>query len=208
MICGCVYVLLRERRLFLRSLILFGSLLIVDVFIVSQYFGLEQVVTRLEQTTAATEVRTYIFPELAETAERYWLAGSGLGTFAIAAAPYREAFPKWFFDHAHNDYAQFLIETGIIGLGILGALVVASLVHAIRVIVNRRNRLRTGIALAAFMSITAMAIHSTVDFNLQIPANAATLVIILAMVNSCSVQSSRKRRRVREPGTEDPALSA
>jgi hypothetical protein len=31
------------------------------------------------------------------------------------------------------------------------------------------------------MSIVALLLHSTVDFNLQIPANAMTMVVILAM---------------------------
>jgi len=35
--------------------------------------------------------------------------------------------------------------------------------------------------LIAFAVALALLIHSVVDFNLQIPANAATLVVILAM---------------------------
>jgi hypothetical protein len=31
------------------------------------------------------------------------------------------------------------------------------------------------------MSTVALLIHSTVDFNLQIPANALTMVVIMAM---------------------------
>jgi hypothetical protein len=38
-----------------------------------------------------------------------------------------------------------------------------------------------GISFAAIMSICAMLIHATVDFNLQIPANAATFMLILSM---------------------------
>ncbi len=38
-----------------------------------------------------------------------------------------------------------------------------------------------GISFAAIMGITAILIHSTVDFNLQIPANALTFMLLLAM---------------------------
>jgi hypothetical protein len=31
------------------------------------------------------------------------------------------------------------------------------------------------------MAMVALLIHSTVDFNLQIPANALTIVVVLAM---------------------------
>ena len=46
---------------------------------------------------------------------------------------------------------------------------------------HRRNQLAAGIAFGVFMSIVAMLIHVSVDFNLQIPANAATFVVILAI---------------------------
>jgi hypothetical protein len=36
-------------------------------------------------------------------------------------------------------------------------------------------------AFASVMGIIALLIHSTVDFNLQIPANAATFMVILAL---------------------------
>jgi hypothetical protein len=45
----------------------------------------------------------------------------------------------------------------------------------------RRRRLAAATGFAAFMGLTAMAIHATVEFNLQIPANAATLVVLLAL---------------------------
>jgi O-antigen ligase len=188
-------VLLRERRLFLKAVVLFASFLVVDLLIVSEWFGLEKVVERIEQTEVEREGRAYIFPELTQGIEAYWKTGSGLGTFAIAILPFRQALPKQFWDHAHNDYAEFMIETGLPGSLILACLALATIVHAIRVMVTRRNRLRTGIALAGLMALTALAIHGAVDFNLQIPANAATLVIVMAMVNACSHRPRRGERR-------------
>ena len=38
-----------------------------------------------------------------------------------------------------------------------------------------------GLGCGVLMAIVALLIHSAVDFNLQIPANAATFVVILAM---------------------------
>jgi O-antigen ligase len=186
MLCGSLYVLLRERRHFIKAVLLFASFLAVDLLIISEWFGLEKVVERLEETDAATEGRTYILPELTRGIEAYWKTGSGLGTFALAILPFRQVFPKQYWDHAHNDYAQFLIEVGLPGALILGGLALATAIHAIRVIAGRRNRLRTGIALSALMALVAIALHSAVDFNLQIPANAATLVVVMAMANACS----------------------
>jgi len=41
--------------------------------------------------------------------------------------------------------------------------------------------LMRGMAFASTMGITALLIHSWVDFNLQIPANAALFMVILAL---------------------------
>jgi hypothetical protein len=38
-----------------------------------------------------------------------------------------------------------------------------------------------GMGFAATMAIVALLIHSAVDFNLQIPANAAMFVVMLAL---------------------------
>ena len=38
-----------------------------------------------------------------------------------------------------------------------------------------------GMSFAAIMGIIAILIHSSVDFNLQIPANAATFMVLLAL---------------------------
>jgi putative inorganic carbon (hco3(-)) transporter len=194
LLCGSIYVLLRERRMFLKAIVLFASFLVVDLLIVSEWFGLEKVVERIEQTNVETERRAHVFPELMRGIEAYRKTGSGLGTFSLAILPYRQVVPTQFYDHAHNDYAQFLIEVGIPGVVILGCLVLITALHAIRVIVGRRNRLRTGTAFGVLMALTFIAIHSAVDFNLQIPANAATLVIMMGMVNACSHQSGRSKR--------------
>ncbi|MGH8735113.1 MAG: hypothetical protein ACREVB_15625, partial [Burkholderiales bacterium] len=43
-----------------------------------------------------------------------------------------------------------------------------------------RDPLARGFAFAVVMGVCAIAIHSTVDFNLQIPANALAFVVLLA----------------------------
>lgn len=197
MLCGSLYVLLRERRHFLKALVVFGSFLVVDLVIVNQWFGLQKVVERIEQTDAAYEGRAHILPELLQGIDEHWKTGAGLGTFPLAVLPYRSVLPMEYWDHAHNDYAQFMIEVGLPGSLLLACLVLITALHAIRVMLGRRDRLRTGVALAGLMAMTAIAIHSAVDFNLQIPANAATLVIVMAMVNSCAHRSRRRR----DPGS-------
>ena len=63
----------------------------------------------------------------------------------------------------------------------LGLLVLWTLFVALRTQYQRRDAMCRGVAFGATMAIIALMIHSWVDFNLQIPANAFTFVVVLAM---------------------------
>lgn len=188
------YLFFKERQLFLKSAILFVSLLAVDVWIVSNWYGLEKLTNRIEQTHAETEARTYAFKAFPGLIEEYSRSGSGLGTFAAVFGKNQPEDAYGYYDHAHNDYAEFVIEVGIPGALILALLVGLSCLHAVMVIRKRNDRLRVGICFAFLMASTELAIHSVTDFNLQIPANAATYVIMMAMAGACSQDRPRRRR--------------
>lgn len=173
--------LIFSKRATRSMVVLIASLVIIDIVIVGAYFGVEQVVQRIEQTTFETEDRD----DVAGYALQMWRAfpvfGSGLGSFHIVFAKYPGADLGAFFDHAHNDYMEFLVETGVVGFTLLGMIVVLSLLAALRAQHLRGDPLMRGLSFGAIMGITAMLIHSWVDFNLQIPSNAMTFMYVLAL---------------------------
>jgi hypothetical protein len=58
--------------------------------------------------------------------------------------------------------------------------------------VRRRDQLAGGMSFAVVMSLSALLLHSTVDFNLQIPANAMTFMVILAIAFIVKTLPSRR----------------
>jgi len=52
-------------------------------------------------------------------------------------------------------------------------------------VLQRHTRIYKGAGYAVVMSIVWAAIHSISDFNLQIPANALTFVVVLSLAFSC-----------------------
>lgn len=190
-LCGGLYIVLRHPRHFLKSLLLFASLFAVDLLIVSEQYGLQQVVQRIEQTELQSEQRMLVLQDLEPVIRQHWITGAGPGTFAAAYSPYRSADVRPYFDHAHNDYAQFLIETGVVGCALLALLAGTVLLHALRVLRRRSDPMAAALAFAGAMGLTAIGIHSLVDFNLRIPAVAATLLVLMALALSCSSHSSR-----------------
>lgn len=181
------------RKTASRTVALIVSLVIIDVFVVGAAVGLERVVERIQQTEVTTSVgdtRTEESIEARTEAARTALpmvpdfawVGSGGGSFYNVFMGYRTAaYGSVFMDHTHNDYVEIAADYGLIGLGLLGLLVGASLWTAITVMAQRRSSLPRGIAFGVAMAIVALLLHSTVDFNLQIPANALTIVVVLAM---------------------------
>ena len=193
-----------------RTIKLIVSLVIVDVLVVGTAVGLEKVVERIQETefsvseggkSESVEARTEAARTALPIVRDFPIAGSGGGSFYNIFLGYRTpSYGYTFVDHTHNDFVEIASDYGILGLAILGSLVVATLATTVKVLSKRKSRLPWGIAFGVTMSIVTLLIHSTVDFNLQIPANAMTIVVILAMGWAASVVPrpvETKKQRVR-----------
>lgn len=178
---GAVWLLLSYHRPKRSTIILLVSLLAVDLIIVGQWFGIDKVVERLEQTSAQSETRDEVVEQGLAYSKDYQWVGSGGGSFHSTFPGYRQGNIRIFYRHAHNDFLQFLLETGVIGILLLGLTVLLSFSAAIMAIKKRRDPLLRGLGFSGVMGITALMIHSTVDFNLQIQANATLFVLIMAL---------------------------
>jgi O-antigen ligase len=123
-----------------------------------------------------------------------WL-GTGLGSFEVAFPRYQSSPTDLVWDHAHNDYVEALAETGLIG----GLLVISALVLFFRLAFRRLGeRLRhraEWIQIGAAIGCCGLLVHSFVDFNLHIPANAAWF-FVLAGIATTKTDSSTQTVKV------------
>ena len=179
MITGAIGLLLSKRAT-KSMVILLVSLVAIDAFIVGTYFGTKRVVERIAETTAETEDRDEVAGYAARMWKDYPVFGSGLGSFHAVFPRYSGEGTQLSYTHAHNDYLEFAAETGAIGVSLLGLMVLMSFAAALRAQYLRRDPLMRGLSFAAMMGILALMIHSLADFNLQIPANALTFMLLLA----------------------------
>jgi putative inorganic carbon (HCO3(-)) transporter len=181
LVAGTIALIL-SRRATRSTVILIASLIVIDIFIIGAWFGVEKTVQRIEQTTSQ-DVRERVDPAIyaVNILRDYPVFGTGGGTFYNAYPPYRGEDIIPFYDHVHNDYMQIATDTGVPGLVMLGAIVLLSFFAAVLALSRRRDPLARGIAFGVVMGVTALAIHSTVDFNLQIPANAFIFTVLLAL---------------------------
>jgi O-antigen ligase len=181
LIAGVIGVAL-SRHATRNTVILLVSLMVIDLAIVGSWFGVEKLAQRLQETTVEdVEVREEPAKYALAIVKDYPVFGAGPGSFYTIFPRYRPETIRAFFDHAHNDYVEIAAESGVVGLAILGVFVAMSLWAALRAQWLRRDPLMRGMSFACIMGVTSILIHSWVDFNLQIPANAAYFIVLLAL---------------------------
>ena len=111
------------------------------------------------------------------------LLGSGPGTFNLSFPKYQPSGQQVRFVHAHNDYLDFIAELGFGLLVIIIWMVVALYRHGLEKLKSKSSLTRS-ITLGGLAGITAILVHSMVDFNLHIPANAILFAVLAALVAS------------------------
>ena len=126
------------------------------------------------------------------------ILGWGLGTFPVAYPRFRSFYSSFFINEAHNDYLQILVETGLVGLGAFLWMLALVYRNAFRKLPDWTDNMNGAVALAAMLACTGIAVHSLVDFNLQVPANAAWFYVMAVLAASDDPLESRQRvRRLR-----------
>ncbi|MBN2062111.1 MAG: O-antigen ligase family protein [Deltaproteobacteria bacterium] len=109
------------------------------------------------------------------------LLGTGPGTFASVFTRYQPPGHAARYFYAHNDYLHFISETGLILIPIIIWMIIAVYRRGFHKLKNS-SRFARGTTLGALTGITAILVHSIVDFNLHIPANAILFTILTAIV--------------------------
>lgn len=176
-------------------LLLFGSLILVDILIVGAWFGLDELAARLEHSSSDADGRLIVFQLSLQTVKDFWLSGSGAGSFYNVFPHYRNNQIFGFFDQAHNDFLQILIEYGVVGSCLFALIVIRCFARAIQAQTTRYTALLRGAGFAAMMGITSLMIHSAADFNLQIPSNAVLFTLLCAFACIASTIEQQEHAR-------------
>lgn len=141
----------------------------------------------IEDVNATMEIRNEVYALTLDAIETSPWTGTGFGTFADVFPAYRseDLYISAFWDKAHNTYLENALELGIPGAILLVLSVFLLALRAARGIVERRReKVLPAIGVAATVIV---ALHSLVDFSLQIPA----VSILYAFLLGLSVSQSR-----------------
>ena len=207
-----LWFLFRERTRNGAALLLGGSLLLVLACIA--WIGGSEVSARLatlgftKHTDLAEDVRLKIYGDSLHMFAHRPVLGWGLGTFPTVYPQFRSFYTNSFVNAAHNDYLQFLTETGMLGFGIAIWLLVAAVRSAIRKTKNWPSDVNGAVSLAALLGISGILIHSLVDFNLQIPANAMLFYVLCTVAAMEPRFRNHRRERHKHAAVEQPFVES
>jgi len=128
------------------------------------------------------------------------LIGHGLGSFQFVYPP---AHGEYFARHpdsvlgttvrrtdvAHNDYLQLLVETGLVGVVLLGGAIVLIFRTLTKGAARLPGKYEKTLFIGLLAPCCAMAIHAFVDFPFHIHPLALTAVVSLAFAYSAALQA-------------------
>ena len=189
------YCLLRNRDYWKQALI--ALLVAAPVFLVIYFKANMQPhrFERIQQAKIVEDVRfQYWQPAVAMWRDHFWF-GAGPAHFDHRFREYRSAEPQLQkpLERVHNDYLNTLADWGLVG-----ALLVAAcwavfcwqVFGGWKFVQRSQNDLtskrsnKASFVLGGSVGLLAILVHSFVDFNMHIPANAILAVTIMALVSA------------------------
>jgi O-antigen ligase len=202
--------LFRERT-YRPAASLMAIFLMISLLLVAGIGGSE-VATRLSTVSSdkrseiAGDIRLKINRDAIRMFSKRPVLGWGLGTFEDLYPQFRSFYTNFLVDEAHDDYVQLLAETGALGFAIMIWFLAATLRPAWRKMRNWSSDVNGAASLAAVLGIAGILVHSFVDFNLEIPANAM-LFYVLCAIAAMDPRFKNHRREHRTHQLPDEVLS-
>lgn len=137
--------------------------------------------------------RATSFPKTLAAAGDYLPFGSGLGTFTDIYPEYEDpaTIGRTYMNHAHSDYLELLLETGLPGMAVLGLFL---LWWVSRTVAIWRSDVPDHFARAATIATAAVLAHSAVDYPLRTAAMSALFAACCVLMTEARGQVRRARK--------------
>lgn len=133
----------------------------------------------------------------------FWPAGSGLGSFGNVFPRFQPAGLSGYVEYAHSDVLQLLMECGLLFV-VLAGMALWLLGARGKVIVRGLRAdpsdMTAAVLASCGLGLLAVTLHSLVDFNLHIPANAILAAFLMGAF--LRLQATDAQVEMRRPSTD------
>ena len=132
--------------------------------------------------------------------------GSGVGSFVplFAAASPLQMQEAYYVNHAHNEYVQWWLETGWLGMLLLAGVLCVQAVACKRLLAQRGRGSQAILAASAWVAIAAVLAHSWADYPLRTLSLMSTTAALAGVMLAALVDIGQ-RRRMRADALEQEA---
>ena len=171
----CWIFLMNRRRPGPRSPVRKWAVIGLTVYMILMvlWFGIDDVAHRF--INQGFEGRKEIWLAAFELPWSVWLTGIGIDSFADFYRTIQPPHIHAFYDYAHSDILEFVLEYGLIGTLLVVASVIVWMKHGFP---RKLDRLQIG----ALSGLVAILLHSFGDFNLHIPGVAIVFWAFVGLV--------------------------
>jgi O-antigen ligase len=158
-------------------------------------FALDPLMARFNDPLAG-EARVSLLPGLLAAIKAYFPVGSGLGSFVPVFQAFErpETLLAQFVNHAHDDFLELAIETGLIGLAVL-AIGLAWLATAGTRSVFRPSGRDPDLPRVAAIIVVILLAHSLVDYPLRTIAMSVVFALACGLLTPPPASETRGSRR-------------
>ncbi len=174
-----------------------AMILIVGAILVS-WLGIGRALDRFatyKKLESSEGRRVEMFHDTLRIFRDYRVLGTGIGTLQEVFPLYESEYGGLVVNHSHNDYAEALAESGIIG-GLCGLAFILSLVWICWKILSAGADAQSfAYHAGALVACLGLLVHAGVDFNFHIPSNALIFLLQAALATSAFPVLPLVRRR-------------
>jgi O-antigen ligase/tetratricopeptide (TPR) repeat protein len=191
---GLTAVVLATRGMRGRTWIFIGIVMAVTAVVVLVQF--EPVLSRATKIDDPQTIRRRldVLHATGQIARQFPLFGTGLGTFRWIFPPFDPGLGVLVVQHAENEYAQVLIETGAVGLLIVALFILLIAGAYLRCLRGAPSPMASA-AIGLGFGFIAILVHSTADFAQHVPAIAMLTSVTCALLINLAHATRRGRGR-------------
>ena len=164
----------------------FGAMFLTSSDELLQRFGQVEADMQRADLADARYSRRELWQTTLQMVKDHPILGVGLGAYQFAYPRYDQSSGIYRTEQSHNDYLQILADTGVLGGLVLLAFVVLLFARSF-VAMQTRDLVQRAISLGALAGCFGIAVHSFVDFNLQVTNNAQMFLALAVLATTKSV---------------------
>ncbi|HUD48735.1 MAG TPA: O-antigen ligase family protein [Candidatus Baltobacteraceae bacterium] len=187
----CVALLI-QRDFWLPAMVALAALLVLGIVFADQFDSVQRRFARgIDTVKIDPSDRVFYWKAARQLYTRNPAWGIGPGHFDVEFPLVRPTRVQNRPEYVHDDYLNTLCEWGAAGLGIVAATCALLAWGAVRTwravrrpandFAGRRSD-RTAFLVGASAGLVAAMLHCIVDFNMQIPADAITAIVLMALI--------------------------